>query len=189
MKYGLKISRVSTKNSTFKFHNSPKTFEAIRATVTLILLLACVGVVRASDDKKRRVELKQVTINRLDLLQRRVEATVRVEIKNPGSSFKINSVSYRLKLNGTDAAEGKYKKKINVPAASTITLDVPISVSLVALPAIAMGASPAGFKLRYELWTEFTVPVMIFFSRKVKTTITGDLPLGEKLSSLPDTTR
>lgn len=165
-------------------------YRAIRIALVLLVMISITGselalVARADDGKKRRVELKSVKVNGVDIQKRTADATVSVEIANPQGGFKIKDVKYRLKVNGEYAAEGKYINEIHVPEGATVTIDVPLTVSLTALPAIGWNTLTDGFMLRYEIETEFTVPVFMFITRKVKTTFTGEMPVKNLLSSLP----
>ncbi len=157
----------------------------LRASALLFAVILFAGAAHADDPKKPRVEMKRVKINRVDLPNRTADVTVSVEIENPGSSFRVKDVKYKLKLNGEEAAAGKYKQEIKVPSASTVTIDVPLTVNLIALPVAAFGAVSEGFVLRYELETEFTVPIFAFYNRKVKSVFAGDMPLAGLLSAAP----
>ena len=160
---------------------------ATRIALLLLVLISIAGVpaARADDGKKRRVELKSVKVNGADLQKRTADATVSVEITNPHGGFRIKDVKYRLKVNGEQAAEGKYISEIRVPEGATVTIDVPLTVSLAALPSVGWSTLIDGFMLRYEIETEFTVPVFMFINRKVKTIFTGEMPVKNLLSALP----
>lgn len=161
-----------------------------RTALALLIIVACVSAARSavaassSNDKKPDVKLKSIALNRVDWINQAADATVSVEINNPGSEFKVKDVSYRLKLNGQVAAEGKYKNEVKVPAASSVTMNLPITVSLSALPAITWSTVIEGLKLNYELDAEFTIPVFAFFNHKVKTTLSGEFTSESILSSL-----
>jgi LEA14-like dessication related protein len=170
-------------------------FKVTRTTLALLVVIACLSTARPvmgafpTDHKKPDVKLKSIAINRLDWSNRVADATVTVEINNPGSEFKVRDVSYRLKLNGQVAAKGKYKNEVKVPAASSITLDVPITVNLSALPAVSWTTVSEGLKMSYEMDAEFTVPVFAFFNHKVKTAFTGELTRGSLMSSMSSKVR
>jgi LEA14-like dessication related protein len=165
-------------------------FKTTLTTLAFLVVIACLSAARpamassASDHKKPNVKLKSIAVNRLDWSNRVAEATVTVEIENPGSEFKIRDVRYRLRLNGQVAAEGKYKNEVKIPAASSITLDVPITVNLSALPAVTWTTVSEGLKMSYEMHAEFTVPVFAFFNHKVKTAFSGELTPGSLMSSM-----
>jgi LEA14-like dessication related protein len=161
-----------------------------RTAIALLIGIACVSAMRPTlaaspeGNKKPNVKLKGVTLNRVDWSKHAAEATILVEIDNPGSEFKVKDVSYRLKLNGQVAAEGKHKNEVKVPAASSVAISLPITVNLSLLPAVTWSTVADGLKMSYELEAEFTVPVFAFFNHKVKTVFTGELTPGSLMSSM-----
>ncbi|HKY04981.1 MAG TPA: LEA type 2 family protein [Blastocatellia bacterium] len=166
-----------------RYKSSP--LPVLRSLLALLFIVAVSSGARAAEDKKPQVTLKRVTVNRVDLSKQTAEATVSVEVDNPGSAFKIKDVSYRLKLNDRKVAEGKHKNEIKVAAASRTQIDVPITVDLRAIPGVTWATISDGFVINYVLETEFTVPVFAFFNHKVKTSFAGDLPLSSLMSTLP----
>ena len=161
-----------------------------RTALVLLIVIACASAARPSpaansdDNKKPDVKLKNFSLNQVDWSKYVAGATVSVEIDNPGAEFKVKDVIYRLKLNGQVAAEGKYKNEVKVPAASSVTIDLPITVNLSALPAVTWSTVIEGLKLNYELDAEFTVPVFAFFNHKFKTALSGELTPESVMSAL-----
>src|SRR5690242_851001 len=90
----------------------------------LVVLVALVGAARA-EDKQPAVKLKGIALKRLDVKSLTADATVSIEIENPGPAFTVKEATYRLKLNGEEAAEGKRDEEINVAAQSTTTVELP----------------------------------------------------------------
>jgi LEA14-like dessication related protein len=161
-----------------------------RTALALLIVIACASAARPApatsleNNKKPDVKLKNFALNQVDWSKYVAGATISVEIDNPGPEFKVKDVSYRLKLNGQVAAEGKYKNQVKVPAASSVTIDLPITVSLSALPAVTWSTVTEGLKLSYEFDAEFTMPVFAFFNHKVKTAFTGELTPESVMSAL-----
>lgn len=160
--------------------------KSTRTTVALLIFLTCAAATQAAQDKKPTVKLKGIAVKHITLADQTAETTVSIEIQNPGPGFKIKDASYQLNLNGRPAAEGKHTEEIHVPAESTVTVDLPVTLHLSALPAVTWSTVTDGLKLNYELETEFTIPLLAMFDHKIKTAFKGDLALGDKLVSLPD---
>lgn len=137
---------------------------------------------RAFEENKPAVHLKGVSIKAVDWNNRTAETELSIAIDNPGPAFKLKDLSYRLKLNDKQAAEGKYDKDIEVPANSSATFELPCSVDLSALPGVAWAVVAGGFDVHYELETEFTVPLFASLSPRIKTSIGGDLSLAGTVS-------
>jgi LEA14-like dessication related protein len=152
-------------------------------TVAVILLV----IVSAADGqttraKKPVVNLKGISVERLDWSKRTAETKMSIVVENSGPAFKIKDLSYRFKLNDTLAGEGRYEQEISIPAESSATFDLPCIVDLSSAPGIAWGIIAGGFELHYELETEFTLPIIPGLSPRMKNAIGGDLSLASTVS-------
>lgn len=154
----------------------------IRIAVALLAALLLSAQTRAFEDNRPIVHLTGVSIKSVNWSNRTAETELLIAIDNPGPAFKLKDLSYRLKLNEKQAAEGKYEKEIEVPAHSSATFELPCAVDLTALPGVAWAVIAGGFDVHYELETEFSVPLFARLSPKVKTSIAGDLSLAETVS-------
>jgi LEA14-like dessication related protein len=160
-----------------------------RFLCALILLSAC-GVGgraddnRMADQQKPTFALQGIAFKGFDLLKQTADVTATVEIKNLAAGFKLSDVNYRLKLNENQVAEGRYEKELEIPASGQVEVELPFTVDLTAIPGVAWNSISDSFTLRYELQTEFTVPIFAGLRHTQKSSFTGDLPLGEAFSSL-----
>jgi LEA14-like dessication related protein len=157
---------------------------ALESRVAVAFLIAVVlpAQTRALEENKPAVHLKGVSIKAVDWDKRTAETGLSIAIDNPGPAFKLKDLSYRLKLNDKQAAEGKYDKDIDVPANSSATFELPCSVDLSALPGVGWAVVAGGFDVHYELETEFTIPLFASLSPRIKTSIGGDLSLAGTVS-------
>ena len=149
-----------------------------------LLVFALFGAARA-EDKKPDVKLKSIALKHLDVTSLVADTLVTVEIENPGPAFTVKAASYRLKLNEHEAAEGRHDQAISVPAESSVTVDLPLTVNLAALPGVTWSTITDGLNLNYELATEFDVPLLGMFTHKMKTSFSGTLPIGDMALGLP----
>jgi len=153
-----------------------------RASFVLVLVVTIlIAPVFALEGTRPVVQLKGVSVEGVDWNNRSAQTKLSIAIDNPGPAFQIKDLSYRLKLNDKQAAEGKYDKAIQVPAHASTTLELPCDVDLSALPGAAWGVIASGFEVHYELETEFTVPLPMLNPR-VKTSLGGDLSLAATVS-------
>ena len=150
--------------------------------IVLLLVASSAANTRSIEDKKPALQLKSVSIERVDWTTRSAETRLSIAIDNPGPAFTLKDLSYRLKLNDAQAAEGKYSKEIVIPANSSVTFELPCSVDLSAMPGIAWRIIAGGFDVHYELETEFTVPLFPQIEPRIKTSIAGDLSLAGTVS-------
>lgn len=153
-----------------------------RVAAAVLLVVVSSAQTRAFDEKKPTVHLKGISVKTVDWNKRTAETQLSIAIENPGPAFKVKDLSYRLKLNDKQAAEGKYDKEIYLPAKSSATFELPCTVDLSALPGVAWAVIAGGFDVHYELATEFTVPLFASLSPRIKTSIAGDLSLVNTVS-------
>jgi LEA14-like dessication related protein len=147
-----------------------------------VLVLLLTAQAFGFEQKKPTLRLKGVSIKSIDWSSQTAETELSIAIDNPGPALKVKDLTYRLKLNEKQAAEGKYAKAIEVPAESALTFDLPCTVDLSALPGVAWAVITGGFDVHYELATEFTVPLFASLSPRVKTSIVGDLSLAQTVT-------
>lgn len=175
-------NKTQTELSAFFCVRTKSVARAIPQLVTVVLVIALCPQTRALGEDKPAIHLKGVSVKAVNWNNRTVQTELSIDVKNPGPAFKLRDLSYRLKLNDKQAAEGKYEKEIEVPTRSSATFDLPCAVDLSALPGVAWAVVAGGFDVHYELETEFTVPLFFTITPRVKTSIEGDLSLTGTIS-------
>jgi LEA14-like dessication related protein len=132
--------------------------------------------------KKPDVHLKGVTVEHVDWAKGFADTRLLIEIENFGPGFNVKDLSYRLKLNDKQAAEGKYDRDIAVPAHASTEFELPCSVDLKALPGVAWRIISGGFDVQYSLETEFSVPILPSLSPRFTRSIEGEFSLIKTVS-------
>ena len=164
-------------------------FRALGALVLLCHLalfeVPAASAAQTQDARKPDVELQGLELKGVDLSNKTADVLFSVAVKNPGPAFKLKDLTYRLKLNDYQAAEGKYEKEVEVAASGETVVELPFTFDLTKIPGVAWNAMTESFILRYELETEFTVPLFASLKHTQKTSFKGDFPLGDVLTSLP----
>jgi LEA14-like dessication related protein len=127
--------------------------------------------------KKPDVHLKGVTVEHVDWAKGTADTRLLMEIENPGPGFNVKDLSYRLRLNDKQAAEGKYDRDIAVPAHASTEFELPCTVDLTALPGVAWRIISGGFDVQYSLETEFRVPILPSLSPRFTRSIEGEFSL------------
>lgn len=133
---------------------------------------------------KPQVVLKDIHFDKLDLWKKTVEMIAVVEIKSQGVALKLRDMNYRLKLNDHPVAEGKYADEIELSATDKTEINLPFALDLTSLPGVTWDMLTESFTLRYEIETEFTIPLFAALKHTQKTSFKGDLPIGEAVYSL-----
>ncbi len=166
-------------------------YTKVNGILCALMLIAICGATlcaadgnKANKDKKLPFELKQIAFKGFDLSRQTADGIATVELKNPGGAFKLTNVSYKLKLNDHQVAEGKYEKELEIPAGGDVTLELPFTVAITSIPGVAWNTITDSLTLRYEFETEFTIPLFASFSHTQQSSFKGDLPLGEAFTSL-----
>ncbi len=152
--------------------------------VAVIFLFVATLTTNAQVDatKKPDVHLKGVTVEHVDWAKGRADTRLLIEIENSGSGFNVKDLSYRLKLNDKQAAEGKYDLVIAVPAHASTEFELPCTVDLTVLPGIAWRIISGGFDVQYSLETEFSVPILPSLSPRFTRSIEGEFSLIKTVS-------
>ena len=156
----------------------------IRLIAALVVALICVSTTpsRSVEDQKPKAHLKGLSFKSIDWRNGTAQTELSILLDNPGPAFKLKNLSYRLKLNEKQAAEGKYDKEIDVPARASTTVELPCVIDLSSVPGVAWSVISEGFDVRYQFDTEFTIPLFPPLSPRVKTSINGDLSLTETVA-------
>ena len=152
--------------------------------VAVILLFLATLTTNAQVDapKTPYVHLKGVTVEHVDWAKATADTRLLMEIENPGLGFNVKDLSYRLKLNDKQAAEGKYGRNIAVPAHAKTEFELPCTVDLTALPGVAWRIISGGFDVQYALETEFSVPILPSLSPRFTRSIQGEFSLVRTMS-------
>ena len=155
---------------------------AQQIVVSLLIVVSASAQVPNLEAKKPSAHLRGVSVKAVDWSNRTADTDLSIAIENPGPAFKLKDLSYRLKLNDRQAAEGKYDKTIDIPGGSSATFELPCRVDLSAMPGVIWAVISGGFDVHYELETQFTIPLFASLSPRIKTTIAGDLSLADSVS-------
>lgn len=126
------------------------------------------------NDQEPEMKVQSVRIDEVHLTT--ADMTVTVEIYNPHSALTISNLSFWVKLNDVQSGEGRYPDEIKLPGKSAITLILPLTVDLTALPGVGVEGVLGGIRLDYQVDSEFDVSFMIF-KKRVKKTMTGTVPV------------
>jgi len=176
--------RRKTQTGPSAFFCLPDKFRIQWIAAIVVALIICVPTTQAQslEGQKPQVRLKGLSFKSIDLRNRTAQTELSILVDNPGSAFKLKDLSYRLKLNDRQAAEGRYAKEIEIPDHASKTVKLPCAIDLSAVPGVAWSVISEGFDASYQLDTEFTVPVFPQLSPRIKTSINGDLSLTETVS-------
>ena len=153
------------------------------ATITAVLMLwVLTAPAHAVENEKPKVRLKSLSFKSIDWANQIAQTELSVVVDNPGPALKLRDLSYRLKLNDKQAAEGEYNKEIELLARASKTVELPCAIDLSAIPGVAWSVIGGGFDVHYQFEAEFTIPIFPPLNPRIKTSINGDLSLTETVS-------
>ena len=155
----------------------------------LLMLLALFSVASFAQEKaaeeKPDFKVKSVKLNGIDWSNKTADTTVLIVITNPGVGFKLTDLNYKLKMNETSFAEGKYDKEVQIPAKGEAEIELPFTIDLTTIPIVAWNSIKDSLTLHYEIEAEFKIPLFTFLTSSQKTSFKGDFSLTEALPELP----
>lgn len=161
-----------------------------RILCALLMVVICSAAVWAADDsqtaddKKPTFELKSIAFKDFDLSNKTAEVLASVVVKTAAGGFKLTDVKYQLKLNDQELAQGKCENDVEISASGETLLELPFTVDITAIPGVAWHTLTDSLTVRYELETEYTIPLFASLKHTQKTSFKGDLPLGEAFATL-----
>jgi len=138
-----------------------------------------------SAQQKPDFKVKSVKLNGIDWSNKTADTTVVVVVSNPGIGFKLTDLQYKLKMNDSSFAEGKYDKEAQIPSKGEAEIELPFTIDLTTLPLVAWNSIKESLTLHYEIEAEFKIPLLTLFSPNQKTSFKGDFSLTDALAELP----
>src|SRR5262249_44610731 len=138
-----------------------------------------------SAQQKPDFQVKSVKLNGIDWSKKTADTTVVVVITNPGIGFKLTDLHYKLKMNDSSFAEGKYDQEAQIPTKGEAEIELPFTIDLTTLPLVTWNSIKDSLTLHYEIEAEFKIPLLALFSTMRKTSFKGDFSLTEALAELP----
>jgi LEA14-like dessication related protein len=138
-----------------------------------------------SAQQKPDFKVKSVKLNGIDWSNKTADTTVVVVVSNPGIGFKLTDLQYKLKMNDSSFAEGKYDKEAQIPSKGEAEIELPFTIDLTTLPLVAWNSIKESLTLHYEIEAEFKIPLLTLFSPTQKTSFKGDFSLTDALAELP----
>ena len=181
--------KLSTQHYRGETQTGSSAFFCVSFSVRLIAMITAVLIIwvstppaHAVEGEKPKVRLKGLSFKSIDWANQIAQTDLSVVVDNPGPALKLRDLSYRLKLNDKQAAEGKYNKEIELLARASKTVELPCAIDLSAIPGVAWSVIAGGFDVHYQFDTEFTVPIFPSLSPRIKTSINGELSLTETVS-------
>ncbi len=127
-------------------------------------------------DKLIDIKLSEITLESIDFRSQRARMNLILEISNSILPISIKDFDYRLSLYGLDTISGTHDGEMKLGGRRGSRIDLPLEVNLRSIPGVIWSAFTNGGKLKFDLDTAFTLPLIIF-ERRFDKSLSGEVPL------------
>jgi hypothetical protein len=152
---------------------------AVALFATFLVSSASAQTSRRSDpysDKLINIKLSEITLNSIDFRAQKAKLNLSIEIANSILPLSIKDFDYRLSLYGLDTISGSQDGEIKLGGRRGSRIELPLEVNLKSIPGVIWSAFSNGGKLKFDLDTAFTLPLIIF-ERRFDKSLSGEVPL------------
>ena len=154
----------------------------------LLAILICLPVFAANAPAQSRrspdryadrlvdINLSEVTLESIDFRDQTARMNLGLEIKNPFIPLRLKNFEYRLRLFGLETIEGFHDGEMKLGGKDSSLINLPVTVNLRSIPNVVWSAFTNGGRLKFDLDTAFTLPLIVFEKRFDKS-FSGEVPL------------
>ena len=127
-------------------------------------------------DRLVDIDLSEVILESIDFRDQTARLSLALEIKNPFIPLRLKDFEYRLRLYGLEAIEGFHDGEMKLGGKGELRVNLPLVVNLRSIPGVIWSAFSNGGRLKFDLDTAFTLPLLVFEKRFDKS-FSGEVPL------------
>ena len=127
-------------------------------------------------DKLIDISLSEVTLEAIDFRDQSARMNIALEITNALLPVSLKDFDYRLRLYGLDLIEGSHGGLMKLGGRNGSRVNLPVRVNLRSIPQAVWSAFTNRGRLKFDLDTAFTLPLIIFEKRFDKS-FSGEVPL------------
>ena len=121
------------------------------------------------------MKVGDVTLEAIDFRSQTARLSVGLDVSNRLIPVSLKDFDYRLRLFDQDFINGRYDGTMKIGRQGS-RVNLPVTVSLRSIPGIVWNAFSNRGQVRYELGTDFTLPLFIF-NKRVSANFDGEVPL------------
>jgi hypothetical protein len=127
-------------------------------------------------DKLIDLKVAEVVLESIDFSNQTARLSVGLEITNSLIPISLKDFDYRLRLYGLETIEGGYDGTMKLGGKQGSRVNLPLEVNLRSIPGVVWSAFSNRGKLKFDLDTAFTLPLLVFEKRFDKS-FSGEVPL------------
>jgi hypothetical protein len=127
-------------------------------------------------DKLIDINLSEVTLEAIDFRDQSARLSVALDITNALIPISLKDFDYRLQLYGLDLIEGSHDGLMKLGGRNGSRINLPIRVNLRSIPSVVWNAFKNRGRLKFDLDTAFTLPLLLF-EKRFDRSFSGEVPL------------
>jgi hypothetical protein len=131
---------------------------------------------RPSGDRLIDIKVAEVVLESIDFRDQTARLSVALDITNALIPISLKDFDYSLRLYGLEAIEGSYDGTMKLGGKRGSRVNLPVEVNLRSIPGVVWSAFGNGGRLKFDLDTAFTLPLLVFEKRFDKS-FSGEVPL------------
>ena len=121
------------------------------------------------------MKVADVTLEAIDFRSQTARLSVGLDVSNNLIPVSLKDFDYRLRLFDQDFIDGRYDGTMRIGRQGS-RVNLPVTLSLRSIPSIVWNAFSNRGQVRYELGTDFTLPLFVF-NKRVSADFDGEVPL------------
>lgn len=126
-------------------------------------------------DKLIKFNVSEITLESIDFRNQMAHLELGLEISNP-LPVRLKDFDYSLRLYGLEAIAGTYDGEMKLGGKDVSRISLPVELNLRSIPGAIWSAFKNRGRLKFDLDTAFTLPLIVFEKRFDKS-FSGEVPL------------
>jgi hypothetical protein len=153
--------------------------------LTIALLVATITPAAAAQtcrapsrygDKLVDIKLSEVVLESVDFRDQTARLNIALDITNALLPISLKDFDYLLRLYGLDTIEGSHDGLMKLGGRNGSRVNLPVMVNLRSIPGVVWNAFANRGRLKFDIDTAFTLPLIVFEKRFDKS-FSGEVPL------------
>jgi LEA14-like dessication related protein len=122
------------------------------------------------------ISLSEVILESIDFRDQTARLMVELDVSNPYIPISIKDFDYRLQFFGMEVIEGSHDGEMKLGGKDVSRISLPVVVNLRSIPSVIWSAFSNRGRLKFDLDTAFTIP-LVFFEKRFDKSFSGEVPL------------
>ena len=131
---------------------------------------------RVGDAVNVQVKVGEITLESIDFRNQTANLTVGFDVANGLIPVNLKDFDYRLRLADHDVIDGSHQGTLKIGGRRASRVNLPVTVHLRSIPNIVWSAFTNRGRLRYDLDSAFTLPLVVT-EKRFDQSFSGEVPL------------